>query len=77
MRSYSPRAGGYTSVLPSPRSVSSAFHGPKNGSDDARHSQILMQFGQFIDHDVAATLKGGAWFITFIWPKGCVNIARI
>ena len=63
MRSYSPLAGYAASGLPSPSSVSSAFHGHKNGSDDARHSQILMQFGQFIDHDVAATLKGGAFFM--------------
>lgn len=47
---------GYQSRLPNPRLVSSTFHAFRNISDSLR-TEMLMQFGQFIDHDVVGTAK--------------------
>ncbi len=53
---YDPEVG-YTSRLPNPRLISSAFHAaPRNVTDPAR-THMFMQFGQFIDHDVAGFAK--------------------
>lgn len=48
---------GYQSRLPSPRKISSTLLLGTNVSD-AYHSHLLMQFGQFLDHDVSANNKG-------------------
>ncbi len=52
---------GYTSRLPNPRSVSAAFHPSLNGTrgEDQGHTHMLMQFAQFVDHDITAVPKGG------------------
>lgn len=53
---------GYLSRLPSPRKVSAKVFLPKNVSDGV-HTHALMQFGQFIDHDLASTVKNGEYFL--------------
>jgi len=49
---------GYTSRLPSARKISRALFQSKNESDGDR-THMLMQYGQFIDHDVSRTTKEG------------------
>lgn len=49
---------GYLSRLPSPRVVSTNIMMGTNASD-AVHSHMLMQFGQFLDHDLSSNSKGG------------------
>ncbi len=49
---------GYLSRLPSPRVVSSNLMMGGNVSDDL-HSHVLMQFGQFLDHDISSNSKKG------------------
>ena len=47
---------GYISRLPSPRVVSSNMMLGSNTSDSI-HSHALMEFGQFLDHDITANSK--------------------
>ena len=56
---------GYVSRLPSPRVISSNLMLGGNASDSI-HSHALMQFGQFLDHDLSANSKGGM----HIFPLG-------
>ena len=49
---------GYLTRLPSPRVVSTNLMLGSNATD-AAHSHLLMQFGQFVDHDLSANSKGG------------------
>ena len=51
---------GYRSRLPSPRLISASIFVGNNVSDDL-HTHMLMQFGQFLDHDLTATSKDGTW----------------
>jgi len=50
-----PRGGFNPSSLPNPRSVSRAVHRPEQGVRSANVSLMVMQFGQFLDHDVTLT----------------------
>ena len=52
---------GYLSRLPSPRVVSTNIMMGTNASDDI-HSHMLMQFGQFLDHDISSNSKGGRYY---------------
>ena len=58
---------GYISRLPSPRVLSSNMMLGSNVSDSL-HSHALMQFGQFLDHDLSANSKGGMYvkFLDFV-----------
>jgi len=47
---------GYMSRLPSPRKVSTSVILSRNISDPT-HAHIMMQFGQFLDHDLSSTSK--------------------
>ena len=53
-----PRGGRHPSSLPSPRWVSQKNH-PDNDVPDARFTHMVMQFGQFLDHDITLTPKDG------------------
>ena len=67
---------GYTSRLPNPRSVSAAFHPSLNGTrgEDQGHTHMLMQFAQFVDHDITAVPKGGEYIMM---GTGINMLARI
>ena len=54
-----PRGGFKPSSLPNPRSVSRAVHRPGQGVRSANVSLMVMQFGQFLDHDVTLTPELG------------------
>ncbi|KAF7989755.1 hypothetical protein HCN44_008429 [Aphidius gifuensis] len=57
-------------ALPSPRDVSRAIHVDKNiPSKTVTH--LLMQWGQFIDHDITATAQSRGFNGTF--PQCCTN----
>lgn len=47
---------GYLSVLPNPRQISANFHINRNISDPT-HSHMLMQFAQFIAHDLTGLAR--------------------
>ena len=49
---------GYVTHLPKPRLVSSVFHSRRNISDP-NHSHQMMQFSQFMDHDIIGLPKPG------------------
>ena len=51
---------GYRSRLPNPRKISTVvFQSQGNGTEDNRHTHMLMQFGQLIDHELTSTFKSG------------------
>ena len=54
-----PRGGINPSYLPSPRDVSSAVHRVKETKIKPPVSVMLMQFGQFLDHDLTLTPEQG------------------
>ena len=54
-----PRGGMEPSTLPSPRNISSTVHRPQSGSVKPQVSVMLMQFGQFLDHDISLTPEQG------------------
>ena len=57
--SYDP-ASGYKSRLPAPRKISTnVFQSKGNGTQDTKHTHMLMQFGQILDHELTATTKTG------------------
>ena len=43
------------SSLPNPRTVSNIVHGSLKSPADRRHTLALMQWGQFLDHDITLT----------------------
>ena len=56
---------GYKSRLPSPRKISTqVFQSKGNGTEDKKHTHMLMQFGQMIDHEITSTTLSGK--ITFV-----------
>ena len=54
-----PRGGVNPSTLPSPRHVSSVVHGVHETGSKPSISVMLMQFGQFLDHDITLTPEQG------------------
>ena len=51
-----PRGGLTSSMLPSPRKVSQIVHqGINKVKEQSKFSQMVMQFGQFLDHDFTLT----------------------
>ena len=54
-----PRGGVNPSTLPSPRHVSSAVHRVRETESKPPVSVMLMQFGQFLDHDITLTPEQG------------------
>ena len=56
-----PRGGLTSSSLPSPRKVSSAIHRSNGKGTSATISVMLMQFGQFLDHDITLTPEQGQY----------------
>ena len=53
-----PRGGRHPSSLPNPRWISQKNH-PDADHPDYRFTHMVMQFGQFLDHDVTLTPKDG------------------
>ena len=54
-----PRGGVNPSTLPNPRHVSSTVHGVPETQSKPAVSVMLMQFGQFLDHDITLTPEQG------------------
>ena len=54
-----PRGGLNPSSLPSPRAISRVVHGAEQTAPKPPVSLILMQFGQFLDHDLSLTPEHG------------------
>ena len=54
-----PRGGINPSKLPSPRKISSVVHRVKETGSKPTASVMLMQFGQFLDHDITLTPEQG------------------
>ena len=54
-----PRGGLDPSSLPSARAVSTAVHGVGETGAQQGVSVMLMQFGQFLDHDLSLTPEQG------------------
>ena len=53
-----PRGGRHPSSLPNPRWISQKNH-PDSDIPDPRYTHMVMQFGQFLDHDITLTPKDG------------------
>ena len=53
-----PRGGRHPSSLPNPRWISQKNH-PDSDNPDYRFTHMVMQFGQFLDHDITLTPKDG------------------
>jgi len=54
-----PRGGLSSSTLPSPRKISSVVHRRDEPVGDSTVTVMLMQFGQFLDHDITLTPEQG------------------
>ena len=44
-----------SNFLPNPRKVSNKIHGSLQSPKDQHHTLVLMQWGQFLDHDITLT----------------------
>jgi len=51
-----PRGGHFERTLPNPRWISQRNH-PDRDLPDTRYTHMVMQFGQFLDHDISLTPK--------------------
>ena len=60
-----PRGGRTPSRLPNPRHVSQKNH-PDSDIPDPRFTHMVMQFGQFLDHDLTLTPKDGQYLNYFL-----------
>ena len=60
-----PRGGVNPSTLPNARSVSRAVHRPQQGEKSTNATLMLMQFGQFLDHDITLTPEPGMSIIPY------------
>ena len=56
-----PRGGLNPSFLPNPRTISRVVHGAEETAPKPSVSVILMQFGQFLDHDLSLTPEQGLY----------------
>ena len=67
-----PRGGRHPSSLPNPRWISQKNH-PDSDIPDPRYTHMVMQFGQFLDHDITLTPKDGKSLInvTVFTKKMC------
>ena len=54
-----PRGGFIPSTLPSPRKISSVLHRVMEPPKDPVATVMVMQFGQFLDHDIDLTPEQG------------------
>ena len=54
-----PRGGFNPSTLPSPRKISSVVHRVTEPPKDPVATVMVMQFGQFLDHDITLTPEQG------------------
>ena len=59
-----PRGGRHPSSLPNPRWISQKNH-PDSDIPDPRYTHMVMQFGQFLDHDITLTPKDGMFIFVF------------
>ena len=52
-------ANGYESSLPSPRKITDSImgEGEQNETESKMNTHMVMQWGQFIDHDIIKTSK--------------------
>ena len=57
-----PKGGLTSSSLPSPRRVSSLIHRPIGKETRSSTTVMLMQFAQFLDHDITLTPEQGRFF---------------
>ena len=60
-----PRGGRLDRRLPNPRAMSKKNH-PDENKPDTRYTHMVMQFGQFLDHDLTLTPKDGMFLLTFL-----------
>lgn len=65
-QNFGPRGSGLGDDLPNVRVVAGAF--PERDNPDERVSSMVMQFGQFLDHDISAT--------SFPEKRCCLNPGR-
>ena len=56
-----PRGGLNPSRLPSPRDISAKVHRVKETKENSIVSLMVMQFGQFLDHDITLTPEQGTF----------------
>merc|ERR1712142_31790 len=87
-----PTGGQPLSSLPSPRKISNVIHANPSPPTDHLHTHLLMQFGQFVDHDLSFTpevdvshccmRKSDECFPFFApaddphFPNACLNFSR-
>ena len=62
-----PREGRRVRTLPNPRWMSQKNH-PDEDLPDTRYTHMVMQFGQFLDHDLTLTPKDGKDLIISVHP---------
>ena len=56
-----PRGGMNNSRLPNPRDITAKVHRLKRAKERPPVSLMVMQFGQFLDHDITLTPEQGKW----------------